>query len=154
MKKRWIFLLLPLFIACSGAQRVPFERYSVAMNLPVEADSSVFIGTTENFNGVLRLNAILQVEQTPIEAVKLIENYGKYYLSADQFKNVWILEPHKDGVTARAKALDVTPEDKTDGYANIGFSRYGSKDKAMVRFRFNHRQLYIDRKGGVHENYQ
>jgi len=154
MKKRWMVFLLPILAFCSGARRVPFEQYSVAMTLAVEPDSSVFIGTDEKFNGVLWLKQVFETEGTAAASVKLIENFGRFYLCADQFKNVWILQPHKDGVSAKAKAVDVTPEDETDVYTDIGLSRYGSRENAMVRFRFNNRQLFIDRKGGVHETYQ
>ena len=154
MNKRWLLALLPMVMACSSANRIPFEQYSVAMNLAVEADSSVYIGTDEKFNGVLWLNRVMQTEQVPVQSVKLIQNYGKYYLSANQFKNIWILERRKDGTTAKAKALDITPQDQTDVYTDISFSRYGSKDNAMIRFRYNNQQVFIDRKGGVHETYQ
>jgi hypothetical protein len=154
MKKR-LFVLLPLFfLACSSASLVPFEQYSAAMNLTVEADSSIFIGNGEKFTGVMWINSVLKAEQEPAKSVKLVENFGKYYLCADQFKNVWIMELQKDGMTARSKAVDVTPEDKSDVYTNTGFSRYGSKENATVHFRFNGRQVFIDRKGNVHETYK
>jgi hypothetical protein len=152
--KKLIIAGLALLAACSGARRVPFAQYSVAMNLTVEADSSVFIGTDEKFNGVLWINDILRAEQTPAKSVSVIENYGKLYVCTDQFKNVWIVTPHKDGLTASCKALDVTPDDETDAYSSVGFSRYGSRENAAVRFRFSGRQIFIDKKGKVHENYQ
>lgn len=152
--KKLFFVGMALLAACSSARRVPFEQYSVAMNLPVEADSSVFIGTGEKFNGVLWLNEVLRIEQASTKSVSVIENYGKLYVCADQFKNVWIMSPDGDGMTASCKTVDVTPDDKTDAYSSVGFSRYGSKENAAVRFRFNGRQIFIDKKGKAHENYK
>ena len=143
----FIFLI---FIACSS-RVVNFEQYSVAMNLKVEADSSVYIGSDEEFNGVLWLNPILLQERNAVSEVKLIQNFGKYYVCADDFKNVWLIEPKSDGVSASYKALDVTPKDTSDVYTGVGFSRYGSKDKACVKFRYNKHEIFIDKKGKINE---
>ena len=83
--------------------------------------------------------------------MKLIENYGIYYLCADDFKNVWIIQPGDDGMTGSFKAIDVTPDDETDTMKGISFSRYGSKENTCVKFRFNGNEIFIDRKGKLNE---
>jgi len=148
-----IFVLSLIFFIFSGctSRIVKFEQYSVAMNLKVEADSSVYIGSDEKFNGVLWLNPILQQEKTAVKEVILIQNFGKFYVCADKFKNVWLIEPKSDGASADYKALDVTPKDTSDVYQDIGFSRYGSQDKVCVKFRFNKQEIFLNRKGKVNE---
>jgi hypothetical protein len=146
-----IFSLIFLLLAGCSSRIVTFEQYSVAMNLKVEADSSVYIGSVEKFSGVLWLAPILLQEKSKVNEVKLIQNFGKYYVCADNFKNVWLIEPKSDGMSANYKALDVTPKDTSDVYSNVGFSRYGSKDKTCVKFRYNKQEIFIDRKGKINE---
>lgn len=152
--KKIVMLVWPLLVlACAGGKQLAFEQYSVAMNLAVEADSSVFIGTGEKFNGVLWLQPVLKTEQVSTTTVKVIQNYGAYYVCAEQFKNIWVVQPKSDGLYASTRPLDVTPKDKADVYTHIAFSRYGTREKAMVRFRFGGKEVFIDKKGGVHETY-
>jgi hypothetical protein len=149
--KRLILLVAVLTLIGCAANIVKFEQYSVSMNLKVAADSSVTIGSDEQFFGVLWLNSILKTENVPVEKIKLIQNYGRYFVCAENFKHVWLVEPEEDGLSGEYKAIDVTPKDKTDGYNEIGFSRYGSRENACVKFRFNKTEVFIDRKGNVHE---
>jgi len=149
--KKSIFLILTFILFACSSKMVRFEQYSVSMNLKVAADSSVTIGDDEKFYGILWLNPIMKAENTKTEKVKLIQNYGKYFVCADQFKNIWMIEPEEDGVSGEYKPIDVTPDDKTDAYSEIGLSRYGSKDKTCVKFRFNKKEVFIDMKGKVHE---
>lgn len=142
----WVLLLL----SCAS-RVVRFEQYSVAMNLPVAADSSVIVGSDEHFSGVLWLNTILRAENVPVEKIKIIQNYGRYYLAAENFQHVWVIEPEEDGLSGEYKAIDVTPKDKSDRYTKVGFSRYGTREKACVKFRFNNNEVFIDRKGNVNE---
>jgi hypothetical protein len=150
MKK--IFLSIIFLILCGCTSRIiKFEQYSATMNLKVEADSSVFIGSDEKFSGVLWLNPILQQEKSSVTQIELIQNYGTYYVCGEKFKNVWLIEPKSDGASAGYKALDITPDDTSDVYKNIGFSRYGPKDKTCVKFKFNKHEIFIDRKGKLNE---
>jgi hypothetical protein len=130
---------------------IQFEQYSMSMNLKIAADSSVTIGSDEHFIGVLWLNSILKSENVPVEKIKLIQNYGAYFLCAENFKHVWMVEPEDDGLSGEYQAIDVTPKDKTDAYQEIGFSRYGSRENACVKFRFNKQEVFINKKGAVHE---
>jgi hypothetical protein len=150
MKKALILVALIALAGCHK-QVVRFDQYSVAMNLAVEADSSIYLGDGDKFNGVLFINQILAAEMQPVKAVKLIQNYGRYYLCAEDFKNLWQIEPKADGVSAKYKAIDVTPEDKTDLLKNVNLSRYGTDEKACVRFRFNGKEIFINQKGGLNE---
>ena len=150
MKYISIFIFLIIAISCAG-KLIKFDQYSVAMNLEVEADSSIFIGEDDKFTGILFLQPIMEAEKLKMNKVKMIKNYGKYYLCAEKFKNVWIIEPKDDGLTASYKAVDVTPEDKEDIYKGIGFSRYGTKDNVCVKFKFNNQNMFIDKKGKVNE---
>ena len=52
---------------------IKFDQYSVAMNLKVEADSSVFIGEDEKFTAILFLGPILKEENTSPKKVKIIK---------------------------------------------------------------------------------
>lgn len=149
--KRLIFLIPALIVFGCGATVTRFEQYSMSMNLKVAADSSITIGDDENFSGVLWLNPILMSENVPVDHVKLIQNYGAYYICADQFKHVWMVEPEEDGLSGGFKDIDVTPDDKADVYAEIGLSRYGSRENTCVKFKFNKTEVFIDKKGRVHE---
>ncbi|HOC88441.1 MAG TPA: hypothetical protein PLO28_08595 [bacterium] len=150
MKKALILIALFALAGCSK-QVVRFDQYSVAMNLTVDADSSVYLGDGDKFNGVLFIAPILREENQPVSAVKLIQNYGRYYLCAEEFKNVWMIEPVSGGTEGKFKAIDVTPEDETDQLRNISLSRYGTEEKACVRFRFNGKEIFINQKGGLNE---
>ena len=150
MKYISIFIFLIIAIGCAG-KLIKFDQYSVAMNLEVEADSSIFIGEDDKFTGILFLKPIMEDEKLKMNKVKLIKNYGKYYLCAENFKKVWIIEPKGDGLTASYKAIDVTPRDKEDRYKSIGFSRYGTKDNVCIKFKFNNQNMFIDKKGKVNE---
>jgi hypothetical protein len=150
MKYILLFLLILLTISCAG-KLIKFDQYSVAMNLEIEADSSIFIGEDDKFTGILFLQPIMEKEKIKMKKIKLIKNYGKYYLCAENFKNVWMIEPKDDGLTASYKAIDVTPENKEDRYKDIGFSRYGTKDNVCVKFNFNNQNIFIDKKGKVNE---
>lgn len=149
--KRLMFLVSILMLAGCASRLVRFEQYSVAMNLKVEADSSVTIGDDENFYGVLWLNPVLKAENVRADRIKLIQNYGKYYICADNFKHVWMVEPKEDGLSGEYKAIDVTPDDEMDAYNEIALSRYGTREKACVKFRFNKQEVFIDKKGKVNE---
>jgi hypothetical protein len=149
--KRLIFLLLVLLLASCATKAIKFEQYSVAMNLKVEADSSVVIGDDERFFGVIWLNPILKEEKVQPEKIKVIQNYGKYFVCANNFAHVWMVVPKGDGLSAVYKAIDVTPKDKADAYSDVGLSRYGSKENACVKFRFNKQEVFIDKKGKVNE---
>jgi hypothetical protein len=149
--KRIIILVAAMILLNCAASKLKFEQYSVTMNLKVTADSSITVGSDEQFFGVLWLNSVLKAENVPVEKIKLIQNYGKYFICAENFKHVWMIEPEEDGLSGVYKAIDVTPKDKTDIYNEIGFSRYGSRENACVKFRFNNKEVFIDRKGNVHE---
>jgi hypothetical protein len=151
MKKSLLLLLTLLFIQCAGKQVVRFERYSVSMILPVESDSTVYVGTPEKFLGVLSVQPILKAETVQTPNIKLIENFGKFFICADQFRNIWMVEPKGDGISAKYKAIDVTPKDKTDRMTETGFSRYGSDDKVCIKFRFNKEEVFINKKGEIDE---
>lgn len=146
-----VSLFLVFMLAGCTSRIVKFEQYSIAMNLKVEADSSVYIGSDEKFSGVVWLNPIFTHEKTAVKEVKLIQNYGVFFLCADNFRNIWLIEPKSDGISAKYESLDVTPEDTTDAYTNIGFSRYGSQEKACVKFKYNQKEVFIDRKGKINE---
>ncbi len=149
--KRLIFLVAVFVLFKCAASIVKFEQYSVSMDLKVSADSSVTIGNDEQFFGVLWLNSVLKAENVPVERIKLIQNYGKYFVCAENFKHVWMVEPKDDGLSGKYQAIDVTPDDKADVYNDIAFSRYGSRENACVKFRFNKTEVFIDKKGNVHE---
>ncbi len=149
--KRSILLIPVILVLACAATKVKFEQYSVAMNLPVAADSSITIGDDERFYGVLWLNPILKAENLSVANVKLIQNYGKFFICTDGFKNVWMVEANRDGISGKYKAIDVTPNDKTDVYRSVGLSRYGSRERTCVRVRFNNNELFIDKKGEVNE---
>ncbi|HNW58420.1 MAG TPA: hypothetical protein PKI62_01935 [bacterium] len=150
MKKALILIALIAMAGCSK-QLVRFDQYSVAMNLKVDADSSVFLGDGDKFNGVLFLSPILKKENATVTSVKVIQNYGRYYLCAEDFKNLWVIQPADDGTSGKYKAIDVTPEDKTDALKNISLARYGDDEKTCVRFRFNGKEIFINKKGGLNE---
>ena len=150
MKKVLLLIALVALAGCSK-KMVRFDQYSVAMNLTVDADSSVYLGDGDKFNGVLFLNPILQQEEVAVSSVKVIQNYGRYFICAEDFRNVWMIQPDADGASGKYKAIDVTPEDKTDVLRNISLSRYGTEDKACVRFRFNGKEIFINQKGGLNE---
>ncbi len=149
--KKALMLIVLIFLAGCSKQLVRFDQYSVAMNLKVEADSSVYLGDGDKFNGVLFLGPILQKETAPVTAVKVIQNYGRYYLCAEEFQNLWMIQPTADGTSGKYKAIDVTPEDKSDTLKNIGLARYGDQEKTCVRFRFNGKEIFINQKGGLNE---
>lgn len=149
--KKALFLVILIALAGCSKQVVRFDQYSMAMNLKVEADSSLFLGDDDKFTGVLFINQILAAEKVPVSTIKLIKNYGKYYLCADDFQNLWQIEPRNDGLSAVYKAVDVTPEDKTDLLKNVNLSRYGTAEKSCVRFRFNGKEVFINQKGGLNE---
>ncbi|MDZ7330531.1 MAG: hypothetical protein ONB31_00975 [candidate division KSB1 bacterium] len=149
--KKYILLFAIVGTLNCAANRIQFEQFSVSLNLPVAPDSSVTIGSDEQFFGVLWLAEIIKAEQVQPEKIKLIQNYGRYFICADGFKHVWMIEPQRDGMSAKFKAIDVTPKDKTDDYRQIGLSRYGTRDHACVKFRFNQHEIFIDRKGNIHE---
>ncbi|MBN1406338.1 MAG: hypothetical protein JW956_01035 [Calditrichaceae bacterium] len=150
MKKAICIAAVFFLVACAG-RMIQFEQYSMAMSQKVSAESSIYLGSDETFQGVIWLNPILKEENVKTESVKLIENYGIYYLCADDFKNVWIIQPGDDGMTGSFKAIDVTPDDETDTMKGISFSRYGSKENTCVKFRFNGNEIFIDRKGKLNE---
>ncbi len=149
--KRFILLLALVGLLGCAANRIKFEQFSVSLNLPVAPDSSVTIGSDEQFLGVIWLTEILRTENAPVEKIKLIQNYGLYFICAEGFKHVWMVDPQKDGMSAKFKPIDVTPKDKNDTYRQIGLSRYGTRDNACVKFRFNQQEIFIDRKGNIHE---
>jgi hypothetical protein len=149
--KKIIFIAAVFFLVACAGRMIQFEQYSMAMTQKISADSSIYLGGEETFQGVIWLNPILKQENVEVENVKFIENYGVYYLCADDFKNVWLIEPGDDGVTGSYKAIDVTPEDETDVMKGISFSRYGSKENTCVKFRFNGNEIFIDRKGKLNE---
>jgi hypothetical protein len=150
MNKVLVFAAIILLAACAN-RIIQFEQYSIAMNQKISADSSIYLGDEEKFQGVVWLEPILKQENAEVKSVKLILNYGIYYLCAEGFKNIWMIEPEEDGMTGEYKALDVTPDDATDVMTGISFSRYGSKENTCVKFRYNDKEIYIDRKGKLNE---
>jgi len=150
VKQYILFSAALIFFGCA-ASITKFEQYSLSMTVKVAADSSVTVGSDEHFSGVLWLNPVLQTENVPVEKIKLIQNFGRYFVCAENFKYVWMMQPKDDGISAGYKAIDVTPDNETDVYREIGFSRYGSREQACVKFRFNKQEVYFDRKGNIHE---
>lgn len=149
--KRIILLVALIGLLSCAANRIKFEQFSVSLHLQVAPDSSVTIGSDEQFLGILWLTEILRTENVPVEKIKLIQNYGRYFICAEGFKHVWMVDPQKDGMSAKSKPIDVTPKDKSDAYRQIALSRYGTRDNACVKFRFNQKEIFIDRKGKIHE---
>lgn len=146
--KRLIFVVSMFLLFSCSSKVVRFEQYSpLAMNPKVAADSSITLGDDEKSFGVLWLTPILKEENVKADKVKVIQNYGKYYICAENFKHVWMIEPEEDGITGEYEAIDVTPDDKTDAYSEISLSRYGS----CVKFRYNKKEIFIDKKGKLNE---
>ncbi len=152
MKRIVSALPLVLVLGCA-ATLTRFEQYSPAMTLSVDADSSVTVGCDDKFFGVLGLGPIFEAENGFIRQVKVIENYGLFYVVGEGFRRVWIIEPKSDGMRAKVRGVDVTPKDEGDVYADVSLSRYGSRENAAVRFRFNGRQVFIDRKGRAYDKW-
>ena len=150
MKRLSFFLPLLVLLSCA-ASVTRFEQYSLSMSFPVAADSSVTIGDDERLHGVLWLAPILKEENVSLERVKLIQNFGFYYLCGEGFRYVWRIERKRDGLTGNYRAVDVTPKDKSDVYHGVGFARYGEGEQVCVRFKFNNQEVYIDKKGRVHD---
>jgi hypothetical protein len=149
--RRILFLTGVILLAGCAGRVIQFEQYSIAMDQAVSADSSIYLGDEEKFHGVMRLGPILEQEKAAVKSVKIIQNYGKYFLSADGFKNVWMIEPESDGLTGRYGAIDVTPGDTTDVLKDISFSRYGSKENTCIKLRYDSKEIFIDRKGKLNE---
>jgi len=150
MRRILILAGLILFAACAG-RILKFEQYSMAMSQEVSADSSILLGGDESFQGVIWIGPILKEENVKVKSVKFIENYGKYFLSAENFKNVWMIKPKNDGMTGGFKAIDVTPDNAEDILKGISFSRYGTKENTCVRLQYNEKTIFIDREGNLNE---
>lgn len=150
MNKISLVIIVFLFMGCAN-KMLRFEQYSMTITQPVSSDSTIYLGDEEKFQGVIYIGPILQQEKAQISSVKFIQNYGKYFLCADNFKNIWMITPQEDGMTGSYEAIDVTPDDTTDVLTGISFSRYGSKDKTCVKFRYNNKEIFIDRKGSLNE---
>jgi hypothetical protein len=139
-----------LWAGCSS-KMIRFEQYSLAMNLPVAADTTVHLGSDEHFQGILGLGPIMLEEKQMAKSVKVIRNYGAYYLSADKFKNVWLIIPEDDGQHGTYQAIDPTPDDTSDVVSEIYFSRYGQGENTCVKFRSAGKEIFIDREGKINE---
>jgi hypothetical protein len=150
MNKAFGFLALIFLAGCAGSI-IHFEQYSLAMDQAVEPDSSVYLGSDEKFQGVLWLSPILKQEKADVKSVKIIQNYGKYFVCAENFKNIYMIEPNSDGVTGTYKPIDVTPGDTTDVLTGISFARYGSKENTCVKFRYYGKEIFINREGEINE---
>ena len=150
MKQFIVVMALIVLAGCAGSL-IRFDQYSLAMDQAVEADSSVYLGSDENFQGVLWLSPILKQEKTAVKTVKIIQNYGKYFVCAENFKNIYMIEPNSDGTTGTYKSIDVTPNDTTDVFTGISFARYGSKENTCVKFRYDGKEIFISREGEINE---
>jgi hypothetical protein len=151
--KKLILLLLVVLVIFGCAPTLKLEQYSLRMTLPVRADSSVYIGDVEKFVGVMGLKPILNSEGVKPQEVKLVVNYGVYYVIADNFKNVWMVTPKSDGVSGAYKSIDLTPQDKADKMKDTNIYRYGSKKAkdTCVVVEFSNKKVYINKKGGINE---
>jgi hypothetical protein len=111
-----LLLLTTVLSACATAPEaqptLTFEEHTLRIPLSVEANGIVSFAESPPLIGRIDLSAILQAEgvrpaATTKHVVQLMVHYGRFYLVAEGFRNIWEITPQPGSDTASYRSIPI-----------------------------------------------
>jgi hypothetical protein len=118
MKINGFFLSLILFFGCTTNRVIiSFQQNSELFKVKVDDVKMVSIKDKEYTTprlGWLDISPIVNYESSNVKEIVLILYKGVYFLTAENFRNIWLIKCKKDGLTASCTPISL-PSNKIIG---------------------------------------
>lgn len=119
-----------------GQPTLTLEQHSLRIPLTLEADGSVTLAERPPLVGRLDLSPILKAEGMQPggktrPTIQLMVHYGRLYVVADDFRNLWEITPRPGTTTASYRPIAVVPGSAP--LKGVRLSRYGSDHASCLR---------------------
>lgn len=125
-----------LMAGCAGRPPVeqsiatlPLDSGSLRMTLRVDEAGSVDLAEHPPLRGRIAAGPILTEEGSQVDSLQVLLHQGRYYLTAEGFRNVWELVPESGTTRATYRPIPVSSEP----LSGVRMSRYGPAGRACVR---------------------
>ncbi len=124
-----------LLAGCSGrpvVQTLPtlaLDQGSLRMVLAVDRNGTINLAEHPPLRGRIETAPILAAEGREVETLQVILHEGRYYLTAEGFRNIWELVPESGTTRATYRSIPVSEQP----LAGVRMSRYGPEGRACVR---------------------
>lgn len=124
-----------LLAGCAGRPAVrsiptlELDSGSLRLSLAVDGNGTVNLAEQAPLRGRIEVAPILAAEGREAETVQVILHEGRYYVTAEGFRNIWELVPEAGTTRATYRSIPVS-ENPLSG---VRMSRYGPAGRACVR---------------------
>lgn len=126
--------------------QLELEQGSFRMMTVVEPDGTVSLARNAPLLGRLEIAPIIEAEGTAVANVQIMVHRGRYYITADEFLNIWEVSPSPGETQAVYRPIAVSGE----ALAGVRLSRFGSPERVCVRVDLeNAGPYYINSKGKI-----
>ena len=105
------------------------DQGSFRMTMTVGADGSILLAEHTPLSGRIEIAPILDAEGRAVETVQLLLHEGRYYITADGFKNLWEVSPQPGRTLATYRPIPVSE----NPMLHVRMARYGRSGRACVR---------------------
>lgn len=144
----YIFLLFLGGCISSHKVLIDLEQNSEGFDIIVKDPKQVEI---KNMNfipriGWINISPILDYENSKVEKIVLVIHKGIYFLVAKNFKNVWLIKPRSNGISAKA-----TPVLLLKRVGNSPFLTVSDDKKWVILYYDQKMRFKINEKGKIME---
>ncbi len=116
--------------------------------MAVDADGFISLAEHAPLLGRIDLSAIVAAEGQIVEEVQVVQHQGRYYITAERFRNLWEVSPQPGERQATYRPIHVS-ENRLSG---VRMSRYGPSGRACVRLDADGvGPWYVTDKGELHD---
>jgi hypothetical protein len=105
------------------------EQGSFRMTMTVGADGSILLAEHTPLSGKIEIAPILDAEGRAVDKVQLLLHEGRYYITANGFKNLWEVSPQPGSTLATYRPIPVSE----NPMSHVRMARYGHSGQACVR---------------------
>jgi len=125
-------------ITTTSQPTLMLEQHSLRIPLTLEADGSVTLAERPPLVGRLDLSPILKQEgvqpgEKTRPTIQLMMYYGRLYVVADAFRNLWEITPRPGTTAASYRPIAVARDQGSGPLKGVRLSRYGSDRASCLR---------------------
>ncbi len=118
------------------------------MSVTVEQDRSINLAEHAPLVGRIDVSPILDAEGRTVSAVQVLLHEGRYYITAEGFRNLWEVTPRPGKTVARFRSIAISERPLFD----VRMSRYGPAGSPCVRLDADgDGPWYVTAEGELHE---
>lgn len=157
-----LFLLMAAAVSSCATQAVQqtltLEQHSLRIPLTLDAEGTVVLAEHPPLVGRIDLSPILSAEgvhpgATGRATVQLMMHYGRLYVVADDFRDIWEITPRPGTTAATYRPIHLTRESGRGPLKDVRLSRYGSAGSSCLRLdRLGSSPVFITSQGEARDD--